>query len=135
MDTGQTKQSSNGVTPSWVYNSNYEYWTMSSYGDLTGKVWLIEKNGSLGQIDTDGRTFAIRPVIVLFKTVLGDKDESVIEEDVNDKENNVEDNKINNTNIVDNTYLSQSLIIIILGFIIGCASLTLYYIIIKKEGK
>ena len=145
--TSQTKQSSNGETPGWIYNDKYEYWTMSSYGDSTSKVWFIEKYGSLAYIDTDGRNFAIRPVITLSKTVLGDKDESVIEEDVNDKESNVEDVKqiipdkkedIKQTSTkvkVENTYMSQSIIIIILGFIIGCASLTLYYIIRKKEGK
>lgn len=136
VEEGTSKQYINTEsTPIWLYNSSYMYLTMNPWNDLNSSVWCFYENGIVAQCGVLINYYVVRPVIVLFKTVLGDKDESVIEEDVNDKENNVEDNKINNTNIVDNTYLSQSLIIIILGFIIGCASLTLYYIIIKKEGK
>ncbi len=30
-----------GTTPSWVYNSNYYYWTMSPYTDSASSVWLV----------------------------------------------------------------------------------------------
>ena len=38
--------SANGTTPTWVYNSNYYYWTMSQYGDLPA-VWTVDNNGSM----------------------------------------------------------------------------------------
>ena len=58
--------SSNGTTPTWVYNSNYWYWTMSQYGD-SSNVWYVHGNGNL---DFDGFSSGdmVRPVLVLSKS-------------------------------------------------------------------
>ena len=37
--TGTVPASSNGETPSWVYNSGYWYWTMSQCYDSVSIVW------------------------------------------------------------------------------------------------
>ena len=58
-------------TPSWVYNSNYTYWTMSQYEDSSFLVWSV---GSSGIIETaaidDINNRVVRPVIVLSKSEL-----------------------------------------------------------------
>ena len=58
-------------TPSWVYNSNYRYWTMSPYNDSSLFVWKVRYNGELYQgIDIKSSGGAVRPVIVLPKSAL-----------------------------------------------------------------
>ena len=139
-------------TPEWVYNNYYSYWTMTPYNDSTSLVWEVSRNGGVNKrnmsvISNPGGP-VVRPVITLSKTSLGDIDESDTDNqsDIDGKSKDddkqiipdkKEDIKQTSTKVkVENTYLSQSLIIIILGFIIGCTSLTLYYIIKnKKEGK
>ena len=147
----------------WAYNNDYWYWTMTPYQDSNKTVWGVEHDGFVNlhnveaiatwHVYSDYGLGVVRPVIVLYKTALGDKDESVIDDNnkesvidtidkISEDDKNTYINNVNNSNKnmtstnvkVDNTYLSQSLIIIILGFIISCASLTLYYIIRKKEG-
>ena len=56
-------------TPSWVYNTNYEYWTMSPYNDTAFDVWRVSNNGFLNESGV-GNNIAVRPVIVLSKTEL-----------------------------------------------------------------
>ena len=53
-------------TPSWVYNSNYSYWTMSQYQD-SSRVWDVSFNGAL---DSDVPSFSrmVRPVLELSKS-------------------------------------------------------------------
>ncbi len=61
----------NENTPSWVYNSNYYYWTMSPYQDEARRVW---------DINYDGYVFAhevwnywngvVRPVVTFSKSAL-----------------------------------------------------------------
>ena len=119
--------------PSWLYNNDYFYWwTMSENKDY--RVWAVNVGNSGNCFDSlVYNDLTVRPVIVLSKTVLGDIDESVIEENVSEKENNITDKSNNNTvdnnrskNIsstkvkVENTYLSQSIIIILSGFIKLC---------------
>ena len=61
------------ATPSWVYNSIYDYWTMSKYYDSTIRVWFVSSNGNIyGQgINYDngysgGSPWgSIRPVLVI----------------------------------------------------------------------
>ena len=59
-----------GSTPSWVYNSNYWYWTMSPYTDSASDVLNVRGNGRLAS--SGGGTLArvVRPVIVLSKSEL-----------------------------------------------------------------
>ena len=66
LDTSQTRPSSNGDTPTWVYNSDYYYWTMSQYGD-SQYLWSVRGSGSLedfGPSDSD----MVRPVLELSKS-------------------------------------------------------------------
>ena len=57
--------------PSWVYDSNYNYWTMSPYDDSTSSVWLMSSGGNLA-VDKVGYHYGrvVRPVIVLPKSAL-----------------------------------------------------------------
>ena len=53
-------------TPSWVYNSNYDYWTMSQYRD-SSIVWYVNNDGSLNGNDPSGSRM-VRPVLELSKS-------------------------------------------------------------------
>ena len=53
-------------TPSWVYSSNYYYWTMSQYQD-SSRVWCVCRNGDLGS-DDPSRSDMVRPVLELSKS-------------------------------------------------------------------
>ncbi len=65
LDTSQTTASSNGTTPSWVYNSNYWYWTISQYGD-SSRVWNVCGGNLYGIFLSDG--YMVRPVLELLKS-------------------------------------------------------------------
>ena len=58
--------SSNGTTPTWVYNSNYWYWTMSQY-EASSHVWRVNSNGELHHIGVSSCDM-VRPVLVLSKS-------------------------------------------------------------------
>ena len=71
-DTGLVKSEN---VPSWVYNSNYSYWTMSQYDDSSTGVWIVNsigdiKNTNVSNFIVTGGGAAVRPVIVLDKSVL-----------------------------------------------------------------
>ena len=68
--TGTTPPSSNGEMPSWVYNSDYRYWTMSQWG--ASFVWLVGSNGNLDYCYVDGsyNNGVVRPVINLKKSAI-----------------------------------------------------------------
>lgn len=147
----------------WLYSTDYWYWTMTPYQDSNDYVWGVEHDGltNYHYVDptysytpySDWGFGVVRPVIVLHKTALGDKDESVIddnneesiiddiinkisEDDKNTFINNVNNSNKNMTSIkvkVENTYLSQSLLVLLLGFVISCISVTIYYIIRKRK--
>jgi len=131
----------NENVPSWLYNDNFFiWWTMNEYNSID--VWSVNNGYSGGVYGSPvSNNSTVRPVITLSKTALGDIDESNKEEKITNNEsnnniNNIEDNNKTSINVkVENTYLSQSLIIMILGFIISCISVIFYYIIRKKEGK
>ena len=57
-------------TPSWVYNSNYWYWTMSQYQDSASRVWVVGDGGSLSRSDVDSDGAVVRPVITISKSAL-----------------------------------------------------------------
>ena len=58
-------------TPSWVYNSNYWYWTMSQYSDSDSGVWRVDGDGNLGNYSVfNNYGIALRPVIVPSKSEL-----------------------------------------------------------------
>ena len=57
-------------TPSWVYNSNYLYWTMSPYTDSASSVWRVNDDGWLRNYGVHYGDLVVRPVIVLSKSEL-----------------------------------------------------------------
>lgn len=70
--------STNGDTPSFVYDSKYGYWTMSPSSDNNEYVWIVMSNGGLYKHHSVTRTefdsyvdsYAIRPIINLNKKVI-----------------------------------------------------------------
>ena len=63
---------------SWVYNSNYSYWTMTTVAEYSNCVWNVDSDGKLrGYRDNNaGGSWVhesekvVRPVIILKKSVL-----------------------------------------------------------------
>ena len=61
----------NENTPSWVYNSNYYYWTMSPYQDVARRVWGIGNNGGVDANKVWNNYFGVvRPVVTFSKSAL-----------------------------------------------------------------
>ena len=56
-------------TPTWVYNSNYYYWTMSPKDDSASSVWRVTYDGSLGNGYVNNGN-VVRPVITISKSNL-----------------------------------------------------------------
>ena len=121
-------------TPSWVYNSSYWYWTMTPYNDSMSYVWRMNADGLLESHDVGyAPAYAVRPVVTLSKTALGDVEEFV---DSQDKEIDYSIDNETKTNVnVDNTYMSTSILVIILGLLIASISIFVLYKISnnKKE--
>ena len=65
-----TSPSQKGETPSWVYNSNYYYWTISQYEDSASNVWNVYSNGYLNGSNVSGSNGVVRPVINLLKSAI-----------------------------------------------------------------
>ena len=57
-------------TPSWAYNSNYNYWTMSPYNDSALHVWHVDFGGKVGSNYVYNYDSVVRPVITLLKSSL-----------------------------------------------------------------
>ena len=58
-------------TPSWVYNSNYSYWTMSPYQDEASRVWLIDSSSLASAVRIwSGYGSVVRPVVTFSKSAL-----------------------------------------------------------------
>ena len=57
-------------TPSWVYNSNYYYWTMSPWNDSAANVWIVGSAGSLSYSHASTTGNVVRPVIKISKSVI-----------------------------------------------------------------
>ena len=58
--------------PSWVYNSNYNYLTMTANNDSASHVWLVNDDGGLyHHSNVYGNLFgSVRPVVTLLKSAL-----------------------------------------------------------------
>ena len=143
-DTMSGNIDKNEDVPEWIYSSNYWYWTMSPYRNISSHLWNVSSTGEIREIgNTIGYSGVVRPVITLKKTVLGDKDESVIVDKDNetvdnktDTKDNIDDNKSNESKTivkVANTYMSSSIVIIILGFIIASISILIIYKLSNKK--
>lgn len=59
----------NNNVPTWVYNNQYYYWTMSSYNSSDKKLWCVNSGGRLIN-DFADRLYYIRPVVILEKSAL-----------------------------------------------------------------
>ena len=55
-------------TPTWVYNSNYYYWTMSQYNDSTSDCWLILNSAYTSYSNISSNLHSIRPALELNKS-------------------------------------------------------------------
>ena len=153
--SGRPKANEN--VPTWVYKSNYWYWTSSQNSN---RIWIVSNSGDLSDTsfvsDYDG---AVRPVITISKT--NHEDETVIESsgdsndsekidetieevindiiadvnDIIDTENKDEGNTDSVLVRVDNTYMSKTFLLIISGFIIAGISVVMFYKIRNKSIK
>ena len=58
-------------TPSWLYNEDYSYSTMSLNFDSTSGIWFVRSDGELDSFGVDDSfDRVVRPVIVLDKSLL-----------------------------------------------------------------
>ena len=62
--------SSNGETPNWVYNSKYDYWTMSQYEDSPYIVWNVLSTGDVASYLLFRSDGSVRPVITIKKSAI-----------------------------------------------------------------
>ena len=58
------------VTPSWVYNSNYWYYTMSQREDSTYRVWYVDNGGGMYNALVCYYEGSVRPVITIKKSAI-----------------------------------------------------------------
>ena len=119
--------------PSWVYNENYSYWTMSPVDDSSNSVWYIKNDGIIDRLvpyfSNDCRT--IRPVITLNKNALEKKDESINE---NDNDIKISDN--NKKESISNVKVPNTLrVISIVLTLVGIVLVSISIVIIAKNNK
>ena len=74
----ETSYSKGDNVPTWIYNSNIQYWTMSSYDNSTSDVWVVNFDGSLNPtsaIKYQGNVVRknVRPVIILPKSLISNE--------------------------------------------------------------
>ena len=135
--------------PKYVYNSNYWYWIMDVSDDSSSLLRNVLNDGELAyyHLGNDYIYYfygngVVRPVITVKKTALGDEDESIVDDkdsetaDNKTDEKDNADNKTNETKTtvkVTNTYMSSSIIIIILGFMIASVSVLIIYKLSNKK--
>ena len=126
-----------GLKYDWMYNSNYSYWLGTPYTDSSSSVWNVNGSGVIDSIHINhSHSCVVRPVITLPKIALGDEDKSITDDkDIKKQsENKSSDNKKETITKVKvaNTYMSQTLIIMIIGFISICSGVVIYYLIKNK---
>ena len=63
-----TPCSPESTTPSWIYNSNYWYWTMSQWNNSSSSVWDVYNDGTLYSYSVNSYSDAVRPVIHIYKS-------------------------------------------------------------------
>ena len=127
-------------TPSWVYNSNYDYWTMSQHNDSASDVWRVNRDGSLLNVHVNYNN-VVRPVITISKSALGDTNEqeeinkddtSIVTDNNSKKESKVAVN-------VPNTLEKISIIFIMIGIVLVSVSVVIVVrnrnIFNKKNGE
>ena len=126
-------------TPSWVYNSNYSYWTMSRYNDSASDVWNVSNDGSLSSNNAYDYGIVVRPVIIISKSALPVDDDNQDNEiiDDNNKEQSVIDNTVESKQsvTVPNTLRSVSGLIILIGMVLVCVGLNIFIIVKNRSHK
>ena len=60
----------NRIKSSWMYNSDYGYWTMSQYENSASNDWYVGFSGSLYNRNVDDYCYVVRPVITLSKCLI-----------------------------------------------------------------
>ena len=65
-----TGPSSDGTTPDWVYNSNFNYWIMSQFVDSTVEVWNMRNIGWVESHAVYRGFSSVRPVVTILKSAL-----------------------------------------------------------------
>ena len=118
-------------SPLWIFGDNYWYRTSSTNTDNNDVIWNIHNQSSVYLRHVNDYNYVVRPVITLSKIALGNEVESIVDINSNHKsEINKNDNEISqikSTVKVDNTYMRNSIITIIIGFIIASASIFILY--------
>ena len=57
------------ISKTWMYSSNYNYWTMSQYNDSSSDVWGVHSNGGLYSFNVvTNSNGVVRPVITISKS-------------------------------------------------------------------
>lgn len=116
------------LTPSYVYNSDYWYWTMSKYEDSESEIYYVAPTSSLFRNSVYGYHSCVRPVIKIKKSALGDTNE------VTEDNNNITGKNIVSSNDnsdkeeitqlkVPNTMQKISIILIMIGIILLSVSI------------
>ena len=67
-DNCDTKWNKTDNTPTWVYNSQYFYWTMSQYNNSDSMIWYVNGNGYIRSDYVRYTNGTVRPVINLYKS-------------------------------------------------------------------
>ena len=58
-------------TPSWGYNNQYYYWTMSRNNDSSSQVWCVSENLFMCSVYVNTGDYGlVRPVITLSKSLI-----------------------------------------------------------------
>ena len=61
-------------TPSWIFGTNYGYWTSTTNADKTNQVWYVSTDGNISSYGVHGsREYhlrVVRPVIIIQKSAL-----------------------------------------------------------------
>ena len=139
-------------TPEWAYSNKYQYWVVSSGYIINYYECFINYDGDFyygGYIYTWNVT--VRPVVEIYKVALGDEEESIVDNNTKTDDKQENDDQIENeselkksekntslnnsktTVKVANTYMSSSIIIIILGFITASVSVLIIYKFSNKK--
>ncbi len=129
------------AVPEWMYNSEYEYWTMSSEDDVRSKVYIILNQGTVsltckpGVDSINDSIFdynAVRPVINLNKCALDGGCYEADEEVITSCENEVNNVDVENTLKIVSKVLLVVSIVLIIG---GCVIISYNYYKTKRNQK
>lgn len=132
-------------TPSWLYDVDYHYWTMSLYDDRYVYRWTLGgdycggNNAGLCAVPTYENNYLVRPVVTISKSaieedvLINDNDEAELIDATNDNNSNVIDNKKDNKKVsvnVPDTLKKISALLIMLGVTLVSISIV---IVIKNR--